>query len=349
MIKFHFLRPFFFLMISVAYLAVVSPLQAQDGIAQQTYNALPFVTNRNLTGEDDPESYFGDERGSERSGWCHVRQTKVPALSSISEAAPFRIPGEFLKVTDIREALRSEVYSALEAVDIKRAPVLYTHGYNVGFEKGCRRATTLQNNANLKDGFLWFSWPADGIPTNYMRDETDLYWSAPSLADLIAEMSQRFDPQGINVTGHSLGGRGVALALYVMAAQHPGVALNNVVLLAPDMDFGTFVRILPSIRGLAKRIAIYTTVDDRALEVSERLHGYRRLGQSGNPVELLEGVEVVDISELPIDSATGHLYHIYGARVGNDLDQLLNQGLGAEQREGLRKIGDNHWSMISED
>ncbi|NRB31741.1 MAG: alpha/beta hydrolase [Rhizobiaceae bacterium] len=329
------------------FLCAQSQLLAEEGATQRTTVELPFVTVRNRSGETEPEDYFGEERGAARSGWCKVRRTKLPTLTTVADAAPFRIPDELMEVIAIQEAPREEIYSALEAVGPKRAPVLYTHGFNIGFEKGCRRATSLQENANLNEGFLWFSWPSDGVPTAYMRDETDLYWSAPSLADLIADMSQRFAPQTINIAGHSLGGRGVALSLYVVAAQHPDIRLDNVVLLAPDMDFETFGRILPSIRNIAERITIYKTDADRALELSERLHGYPRLGQSGNPVGILDGVEVIDISELPRDSASGHLYHIYGALVGSDLDQLLNQGLGADERSGLRKIGSNHWSMQS--
>lgn len=331
--------------IGVLHLVDLSPAHAQDGVTQGSTVELPFITIRNRTGDSDPDDFFGDERGREFSGWCDVRQTTVPALSSIAEAAPFRIPWEFMTVTGIREATLEKIYSELETADTTRAPVLYTHGYNIGFEKGCRRAISLQDNANLQDGFLWFSWPSDGVLTNYMRDETDLFWSAPSLADIIADMSGRFAPEKMNVAGHSLGGRGVALSLYIMAAQHPEVKLENVVLLAPDMDFETFYRILPAIRNLASRITIYTTVDDRALDLSETLHGYPRLGQSGNPVEILEGVQVIDVSELPTDSASGHLYHLYGKLVGKDLDQLLNQGLGAAERENLKQLGHNHWSL----
>ena len=345
MTRSYSLSPLLVGFIGILYLFNLSPVKAQDGVTQRSTVELPFVTIRNRTGDRDPEDIFGDERGSESSGWCDVRQTKVPALSSIAEAAPFRIPWEFMTVTGIREAPLGDIYSDLETADTNRAPVLYTHGYNIGFEKGCRRAISLQDNANLQDGFLWFSWPSDGVLTNYMRDETDLFWSAPSLADVIADVSGHFAPEKINVAGHSLGGRGVALSMYIMAAQHPEVKLENVVLLAPDMDFETFNRILPSIRELASRITIYTTADDRALDLSESLHGYPRLGQSGNPVENLKGVEVIDVSELPTDSASGHLYHLYGERVGNDLDQLLNQGLGAAERMGLKQIGENHWSL----
>jgi esterase/lipase superfamily enzyme len=42
------------------------------------------------------------------------------------------------------------------------APAIYVHGYYIGFEKGCRRAVLLQQDANHAGRFLWFSWPSDG-------------------------------------------------------------------------------------------------------------------------------------------------------------------------------------------
>ena len=50
-----------------------------------------------------------------------------------------------------------------------------------------------------------------------------------------------------------------------------------------------------------------------------------------------------------LDSASGHLYHLYGELVGKDLDQLLNQGLGAAARENLKQLGHNHWSLQEND
>ena len=319
--------------------------KAEEKILSTTVNELPFITTRNLTGDSDPINTYGERRGTFSAGWCSVRSTEIAVLSPLAEAAPFRVPDELLRVTAIREADRQAVYNSIGLSDSGRSPVLYTHGFNIDFEKGCRRATVLQKNANLMDGFLWFSWPSDGVPINYTQDEADLYWSAPDLADLIADMSAEFAPEPINIAGHSLGGRGVALSLYVIANHYPDVRLDNVVLLAPDIDFQTFGRILPTIKALANRITIYTTDNDRALKLSERLHGLPRLGQSNNPVERLEGVEVIDLSGLPADSASGHLYHIYGELVGHDLDQLLNEGIDASKRQGLTQIGTNLWSL----
>lgn len=335
-----------FSVLAVSSSADIATADERESIA--TDLEVPFFTIRNVTGDADPKDYFGDARGSLSSGWCELRNIGINALTPLSEAAPFRIPDEFLRVTGIQEAERQEIYDAIGAGSVDRAPLIYTHGFNIGFEKGCRRASVLQSNAKLNEKFVWFSWPSDGLPTNYTQDETDLYWSAPDLADLISDMSTAFAPERLNLAGHSLGGRGVALTLYILENHYPDIYLNNVVLLAPDMDFGMFERILPNIRERAKRITIYVTDNDRALQMSEKLHGLPRLGQSGNAVDRLGDVEVIDVSGLPADSASGHLYHIYGELVGRDLDQLLNADIGAADREALTSAGPNLWYLTDD-
>ena len=44
-------------------------------------------------------------------------------------------------------------------------------------------------------------------------------------------------------------------------------------------------------------------------------------------------------------SPTGHIYHIYQNDVVNDLDQLLNDGKSASQRDNLKQTGDNYWLL----
>jgi len=115
--------------------------------------------------------------------------------------------------------------------------------------------------------------------------------------------------------------------------------------LAPDMDFGIFQRILPRISSIAETITVYVADDDRPLALSASLHGYPRLGQAGNDVATLEGVEVVDVSDLPAATPSGHIYHVYSESVGDDLDQLLNDGRRAAQRRNLIQDGVNLWRL----
>ena len=311
----------------------------------EVIRGVPYITLRNRTGETAPKNFYGDERNELKAGRCDIGETDLSVLSPLAEAAPFYIPEELLRVESIREMPTGAVLDTLEATAAGKAPVLYTHGYYIDFEKGCRRATILQENVDLQGRFMWFSWPSDGTLIDYTRDEADLYWSVPDLVEVLVQMEDRFGAGQVNVAAHSLGGRGMVLALNAIASRHPEVRIGHVALLAPDMDFEIFAKMLPRINPVARSVTVYVTDADRPLALSAQLHGYARLGEAGNDVASLSGVEVIDLSELPVRSPTGHLYHIYDKNVGADLRQLLNEGKRAETRSNLVKIGTNLWSL----
>ncbi|MBS0124481.1 alpha/beta hydrolase [Thetidibacter halocola] len=322
--------------------ALPAPLAAQERTALRE---VPFLTLRDRTDSEDPGEAFGDERSDLKAGWCGVREVDLDVFTPLAEAVPAFVREELLRVAALRLASPAAVIASIEETANGRPAVLYTHGFNIGFEKGCRRAVLLQENAGLAGRFLWFSWPSDGALTNYTRDEADLYWSVPDLAEAIIALEARFGPGQVDVTGHSLGARGVVLALYEVANRRPETRIREVVLLAPDMDFEIFQRFLPRIQSVVGRITVYVTEGDRPLALSAQLHGYPRLGEAGNDVSQLTGVEVIDLSDVPAQSPTGHLYHIYSPDLGADLGQLLNEGKGAADRDNLRRIGENHWTL----
>jgi len=324
-------------------LARPMPATAQDqaGVTR----GVPYLTTRNRTGDTDPGRFYGEERGTLEAGHCDIAERRFEFLSSAAEAAPFYIPEEILRVESVRPVPVADLMADFKARSGDGAPLLYTHGFYIDFEKGCRRATILQENARLEGRFLWFSWPSDGGLFNYTHDEADLYWSVLDLADAILDLEGRFGPERVNLAGHSLGARGMVLGIHDVGAQRPDVRLGDVVLLAPDMDFDVFSRLLPRIRPIVRSITVYVARADRPLALSEQVHGYPRLGQAGNDVSRLEGVEVIDLSDLPVRSPTGHLYHVYDALVGADMDLLLNQGLSASERPNLRQAGLNLWRL----
>lgn len=306
---------------------------------------IPFLTLRNRTTADDPSDMFGDERNGLSAGTCRVREFDLGGLAPLADQAPGFLREELLRLDQVEQMESAAVLDLLEKTSGGLGPVIYVHGYNIGFEKGCQRAALLNDNAKIGGRFLWFSWPSDGSLAYYMHDEADLYWSVPDLADTIIELHRRFGNESVNVIGHSLGGRGVVLALYDVANRHPDIRLGEVVLLAPDMDFLIFERILPRISNVADSITLYVSESDRPLALSNRLHGYPRLGEAGNSVARLVGVEVIDVSDLPSGDPTGHLYHIYSDGVGTDLGQLLNEGQAANVRQNIDRVGGNLWRL----
>jgi len=327
--------------------AYAAPSFAQADLAQPEIHAMefPFFTLRNRTGSLEPEKIYGSERSDLKAGLCRVEELDLGVLSPLADVAPNFMREELLRVEDVREKESAVILDGLEATAGARGPALFVHGYYIGFEKGCRRAALLQQNADLAGRLLWFSWPSDGSAAYYTHDESDLYWSVPDLADTIIELVRRFGEGAVDLIGHSLGARGVVLALYEVANRQPNIELGHIVLLAPDMDFDIFARMLPRIEPVAKSISVYAASGDRPLALSRQLHGYARLGQSGNDVSRIPGVEVIDLSDLPSDGPTGHLYHIYSPDVGADLRQLLNEGKPAETRGGLVAKGANLWHL----
>lgn len=326
--------------VSLFFLSAADKVHAQD-----SGRGVPFVTLRGRGSGDDPSDYYGEDRGELSAGWCGVDQTDLSFLAPAAELAPFRIPEEILDVDTVEERPLDTVKNALRTSAADEM-LFYIHGYYIDFEKGCRRATIFKENVGLVDKFLWFSWPSAGSLVNYARDEVNLYWSVPDMAAIISDLHRRFGDGNVDLAGHSLGGRGLVLALYEVANSNPGARFGEVVLLAPDIDFDVFRKLLPRIRPLARSITVYTSSLDAALAASAQLHGYPRLGQSGNDVSRLEGVEVIDTSDLPFTSANGHLYHIYNSEVGNDLNQLVTQGITADNRDTLEKTGGNLWRLL---
>jgi len=323
--------------------ATNSKALGEDG-SQRT---VAFITLRNKTGNSKATKYFGDDRSIRRAGHCVLSRTPLKLLQPIAESAPFYIPDDVVVLDKIKEHSMEDFWSDMEQSRVNRRPVLYTHGYFINFERGCKRASIFQASQGLAGRFLLFSWPSDGAILNYTRDESDLYWSVAPLAQTLTDMVGRFGAGGFDVAAHSLGTRGVFLALVQMASseQTNKPLINNLVLLAADIDIGVFKQYLPRIRPLAHNITIYVSANDTPLALSSQVHGYPRLGESGPHLDGLTGVDIIDLSEIPVRYPSGHVYHLYNDAVINDLAQLLDRGKPASQRSNLKQAGENYWLL----
>jgi len=321
-----------------------SKVASEDG----SRRSVAFITLRNKTGNSEAAEYFGDERGTIRAGHCLLDRTPLKALQPIAENVPFYIPDDVVVVDRISERSTEDFWNELDQTRGARRPVLYTHGYFIDFERACKRASLFQASLGLAGRFLLFSWPSDGAILNYTRDESDLYWSVAPLAQTITDMVERFGAGGFDVTAHSLGTRGVFLSLVQIAGtkQVTKPLINHLVLLAADIDVGIFKQYLPQIRPLARDITIYVSANDTPLALSRQVHGYPRLGESGQHLDGLTGVDIIDLSEISVRSPSGHVYHLYNNAVISDLDQLLNRDKATAQRSNLKQSGKNHWLLL---
>jgi esterase/lipase superfamily enzyme len=312
-----------------------------------SFREVAFITLRNRTGDNRAAHFFGDERSSPVFGYCDVSRTPVKPLQPIAENAPFYISDEVLALESIREQPLEALWKDLDEGPAGLRPLLYTHGYYISFERGCKRASIFQHSLGLARRFLLFSWPSDGAMLNYTRDESDLYWSVSPLAEVLVELADVFGAGGFDVAAHSLGTRGVFLALLLLAGEEsrPRPMINHLVLLAPDIDTEIFEQSLDRIRPLAAHITIYVSGNDTPLSVSRQVHGYPRLGEAGTHLDGLEGVDIVDLSDAGVRYPSGHVYHLHHPGVINDLNALLIEGKPARSRENLERSGQNTWRL----
>ena len=321
---------------------------AHEDVIRRT---VPFITLRNKTGSTVATEYFGGERGQIHTGYCEVSWTPIPMLEPLANNMPFYVPHGTIRLETVHEVTESSFWHERQVATDKDRPLLYIHGYNIGFEKSCSRAAIFQEKLGLAGRLLLLSWPSNDAVLNYTHDEADIYWSVADIERTLERMLSLFGAGNFDLVGHSMGTRGAFLALVRMSAAHRGdfPLVNRLVLLAADIDADIFRQYLELIRPLVRNITIYVSDNDSALSLSEEVHGYPRLGKSGPHLHDLDGIEIVDISATGRQRASGHLYHLYNKTVINDLDQLLNGDKSASDRTELRqdfRMGSNYWRLF---
>jgi esterase/lipase superfamily enzyme len=319
-----------------------------EGVIRRT---VPFITLRNRTGSPVASEYYGGERNSTHTGYCDVSWTPIPMMEPLAKSVPFYIPHGTIQLEAVHEVGERRFWRKREADADRGRPLLYIHGYNIGFEKGCGRAAIFQEKLRLAGRFLLLSWPSNDAVLNYTHDEADIYWSVGDIEKTLERMRKSFGAGNFDVVGHSMGTRGAFIALVRMSDRRRGKPplLNHLVLLAADIDAGIFRQYLSAVRPLVRHMTIYVSDNDSALTLSEEVHGYPRLGITGSHLKGLDRIEIVDVSETGIRRPSGHLYHLYNDTVINDLDQLLNEDRPASKRAGLRRdlgMGLNYWKLF---
>lgn len=312
--------------------------------------SITFVTIRNRTGSKDITEYFGGNRGELHTGSATVSFSPIRPLNDISDSIPFYIPDEKMSLSQLSitepESLFPEVkkFASSDNGNI----IIYTHGYNVDFEKGCKRVAIFQRALGLHDRLIYFSWPADGNMLKYTWDEADLMWSIPHMTRFFEDMAQRTGDGKLDIVAHSLGARGAVHALVRLAYREDVRKLvDNLVIIAPDIDVDVFVQELSLLKKVTNLITVYVSENDKALRLSKEVHGYPRLGESSESLLSVEGVEFIDISKITNRRISGHLYHLFSDEVIQDLISLLHTGKRAGERDNLEKIkgGAEHYTL----
>jgi esterase/lipase superfamily enzyme len=315
-----------------------------------------YLTNRSREARGPVANGYNGDRGEPHFGRCEVEFTPIPIINQVASRLPFYLQSESNVVSRAEQADPLAFWGQLDAGiqgTSSGSVVLFVHGYNYGFERTCRMAAEMQRFLQGKATVVVFSWPSNGRASDYVRDQADIEWSVPLLADFIGQLGDRIGRANVKVMAHSLGSRGVIFALARLGYERRERPLiSHLVLLAPDYDSQSFVDQLPELAPLAGGITLYASVNDAPLKVSRQLSGYPRLGEAGGDLTVVAGMDTIDVSPAGRYQITGHEYFYYHPLVTADLVALLGGGVRAAERAGLRPERQGrlrYWALTGSD
>jgi esterase/lipase superfamily enzyme len=302
--------------------------------------SVPYVTNRRPLDEGAGSTAYGGGRGTPSFGHCTVQFVPIPIINALAPQVPFYLPAERKTLRVERQDDAAAFWDGLTAAvaaTATRSAVVFVHGYNYGFERSCKAAAALQRSVRGQVAVFLFSWPSNAQAADYLVDQADVEWSVPLLSDVLQELGDRVGPRQVQLLAHSLGTRGVMMALDYLAAAHDRrPVIGPLVLIASDVDAATFADRLPRLASFTTGVTLYASSNDAPLKASRALHGAPRLGEAGEFLSVAEGMQTIDVSPLGRYQVFGHEYHLFHPRVAADLATLLATGRDASHRPGLR-------------
>ncbi|MFC0282806.1 alpha/beta hydrolase [Camelimonas abortus] len=216
----------------------------------------------------------------------------------------------------------------------ERRVMVFVHGYNTTFEEAVYRFAQIIHDSGAPVMPVLFTWPSRGRLLAYGYDYESGTISRDALEGLLLALNRDPNVQEISILAHSMGNWVTLEALRQMAIRTGRVApkINSVMLAAPDVGFDVFRRQIAAIGQKRPPFVIFTSQDDEALAMSQRVWGGSRLGAIDPDTEpyrsLLarEDITVVDLTRLKGTDAFNH-----GKYTQSQVVQLIGQRLVAGQ------------------
>jgi esterase/lipase superfamily enzyme len=220
----------------------------------------------------------------------------------------------------------------------KDSALVFIHGFNVKFDDALRRTAQLTSDLDYRGIPVLYSWPSKGKTLSYTRDEANVGWTVPHLEEFLVDLKNRGNLEHIHVVAHSMGNRAL-LGVVERLGLRGGLdkpLLSRVVMAAPDVDSLEFQnRFSTLLRRVATATVVYGSRNDRALQLSESIHGHGRLGLVSDHFGSQENVDMIDTS--PLDwSMLGHSYYGDSPLVMDDIKAFLSAQFSAHSRPWLQ-------------
>jgi esterase/lipase superfamily enzyme len=246
-------------------------------------------------------------------------------------------PKKYVVVVHTERREEAEFFNDIKTRASNGEIFVFIHGYNVTFEDALRRTAQLAFDLQFKGAIVSYTWPSGRKIPDYMMAEGTVDWSKPHLVAFLSALAGRSGALRIHVVAHSMGNRLLARALDNVFLANPSRAslFNHLVMAAADIDVDEFRQLEVNIRKSTQNLTMYVSQDDKALEQSQKLHRFNRVGQGGSSAVLIAGTETIDATGIDA-SFLGHSYIGDSKTVIGDLWQMIACDWPVDKRDGLR-------------
>lgn len=329
------------------------PLPVIDTAKYNDFYLVPvyYATDR-AKKENSLENYYGSNRSNRDIldyGLMHISIPKSHRRGNLELPNMLKLksnyePDKFVLIRSI-ETFQGENYlrslaNSMNASSSKDI-FIFIHGFNSTFSEGAKRTAQLFYDLGFQGLALYYSWSSNGSVSDYLKDGTNAEYSFFAFKNYIQSVISKTKPSKVHIVAHSMGNRVLTLALKSIAEENSKIKFNQIILAAPDIDAAIFERdIAPKIKNLAQRYTIYTAKDDKALNVSEMLNGYIRLGKVN---KYIEGFHTIDASQVLKGDLFNHSYFVSSTNVIEDIRALFDRNDPPEKRNLIQKSG--FWSI----
>ncbi|HWR77215.1 MAG TPA: alpha/beta hydrolase [Thiobacillus sp.] len=326
--------------------------------AGEVFVPVHYATNREATGEVDPNEFYGAKRSRKlHYGRLVVSIPKRHQIGRVERPTVWRIwresPAKHIVLRKIEELDEAEFFHSLAAEVTRldeRTAFVFIHGFNVSFASAAHRAAQMaydlflvgeeQHEAMLSVAPILFSWPSKGNPIPYTHDGNNADASVAFLKTFLKDVAQRSGAKSLTVIAHSMGNRLLTTALKEigLAMQSgEGPIVREIILAAPDIDRDVFEQAAEAVMRTGGRVTLYASDRDKALKASIAKNGYPRAGDASNGVLIIKGMDSIDASEVGEDL----LAHSYVGQTSAlmDLHAIITRGDSPAKRFGLSVVG----------
>ncbi len=313
----------------------------RSGITEDRHGYSPeivyFATNRepdhSKKSENDPDLFFGGDRGPLTYGTCEVSIPYKRKPGTLPEPSVLRLefsqdPAKHVVLMEIDLLPHADFWKQLRGA-VEASPekqlMIFVHGYCATFRDAARRTAQMSYDMNYRGPAMFFSWPAGAESesfeekANYLKDLRRAEESDDDLIAVLSDISRYSGAKSIHLVAHSMGNFVLTEALKTIDDRRPADVrqvplFDQVALAAPDINAKEFVertgeRLLP----FSRRFTVYASSQDKALRLSKAVNGFEPLGflndftRVGAKKRLFDLVDVSQLTTRWFDS--GHVYY----------------------------------------